>query len=187
MRTFLAIVLSDELRESLAQISEDLKQSGGNVKWVKKDNYHITLFFFGEIEPDVCNSIIRAMPEMASGLAPVPLSLEKMGAFPNLRRPRVLWAGVNQGSREIIQVHRKVLSVLEPLGFSEEKKFSPHVTMGRVKSQDNLANLVTAVEEFNRSGGTIGRDLIRGISLMESTLSPKGAVYNELAFAKFQT
>lgn len=186
MRIFLAILLSDNVRESLAQISDDLRRCGSNVTWVKEDNFHVTLFFFGDVEPDICEQIVKAMPKMVANSAPFQLSLEKLGAFPNLRRPRVLWAGVNQGSREIIQVHRQVLSVIEEMGFRDDKKFSPHVTMGRVRAQGNLDKLLSAIEEFNRGDITIGEDFIRGISLIESTLTPKGSVYSELAFVKMK-
>lgn len=186
MRIFLAILLSDKVRQSLAQISKDLRRCGGDVTWVQEDNYHVTVFFFGDVEPETCNRIVRAMPEMVSGMAPFQLRFEKIWAFPNLRRPRVLWAGVNQGSREIIQVHGKVLSVIEEMGFRDDKKFLPHVTIGRVRSQANLDKLFPAIEEINQGNITIGEDFIRGISLIESTLTPKGPVYSELAFVKMK-
>lgn len=189
----MAVLLSEEIKERLAKVSAQLKLTGADVKWVERDNYHVTLFFFGDTSPDTCDAIISAMPEITSGVEPFGLSLDGMGAFPSLRRPKVIWAGVKQGGREIIQVHRRVLGAVESLGFTEDKKFSPHVTMGRVRSQSgrgvqtkpncqgNLARLIQSMEKING----LGEDFITGISLMESLLTPRGPVYSELAFAKF--
>lgn len=214
MRTFLAVLLSEETKSRLAQVTEELKRTGADVKWVEEDNFHITLFFLGDINPATCDAIISRMPEMTAGTSPFALKLKKIGAFPNLKRPRVIWAGVEEGGRELISVHRRVLHVMESLGFREDQKFSPHVTMGRVRPQrdqhkfdhrtddkemgnidgvvsggrrtgdnlgDSLNGLVKAVEKVQ----DIGEDCIQGISLMESVLTPKGAVYSELAFSKF--
>jgi len=206
----MALLLSNETKRRLAQVTAELKLTGADVKWVEEDNFHITLFFFGDITPDTCDAIIGRMPEMTAGFLPITLRLEKMGAFPNLRKPRVIWAGVEEGGREIISVHRRVLEIVESLGFKEDKKFSPHVTVGRVRLQqgsqnkfahrgqgepgsfagdrrdrdsiESLNKLVNAMENVHY----ISEDCIRGISLMESVLTPKGAIYSELAFSKFE-
>ena len=180
MRSFLAILLSEETRKKLAQCTKKLKAAGADVKWVEEDNFHITLSFFGEIDRGTCDALIKAMPEITKGLEPFPLSLYGIGAFPSLRRPRVIWAGVREGSREIIEVHRRVLPVTQSLGFSEDKKFSPHITLGRVRSQTQLERLLPLAERIQG----LGEDSVKGISLMESSLTPRGPEYSELAFAK---
>jgi 2'-5' RNA ligase len=182
MRTFLAILLSEKTRALLAECSEELKATGADVKWVEEENFHITLCFFGDISPDTCDSIINKMPQMTSGLKPFPVSFYGMGAFPNLRKPKVIWAGVKKGKREIIEVHRKILPVIQSLGFEEKKKYTPHVTMGRVRSPANLESMISLIEKCQ----FIGEDWIQGISLMESVLTPKGAKYSEMAFSKFK-
>ena len=188
MRTFLALQLSQETKKRLAQVTAQLGVTGADVKWVEEDNFHITLFFLGETDPETCETIIGKMPMMAAGVEPFAINLDGMGAFPNLKKPRVIWVGVKEGGREIVKVYRRVLGVMEPLGFVEEKKFSPHVTIGRVRSraggrtrQSSLQELVGAMEKVKG----LGEDYIRGISLMESHLTSKGAIYSELAFAKF--
>lgn len=189
MRIFLALLLSEEAKRRLAQVTAQLKLTGADVKWVEEDNFHITLFFLGDINPKTCEALVKRMPEMVAGVAPFALNLDGLGAFPNLRKPRVIWVGVKEGSREIIKVYRRVLSVMESLGFTQEKKFSPHVTVGRVRQsrdndearEENLRGLVKAMGKVQN----IGKDNIKGISLMESCLTSKGAMYSELAFVRF--
>lgn len=183
VRSFLAILLSEETRKALAKCTADLKSAAADVRWVEEDNFHITLSFLGDIDSRTCDSVIRRMPEITPGIVPFELSLYRTGAFPNLKKPRVIWAGVSEGRREIIKVHKRVLTVIQSFGFTEEKRFSPHVTLGRVRSSANLEKLIPAMEKFQH----LGKDYVHGISLMESTLTPKGAVYSELAFFKFKS
>lgn len=181
MRSFIAILLSEDTRKGLAQTSKKLKLTGADVKWVEKENFHITLCFLGDIDSRTCKAIITGMSEITPSLDPFTVSLYGINAFPNLKRPRVIWAGIRQGKKEITEVHRRILPVIRPLGFAEEKKFAPHVTIGRVRSQEKLDRLAPAAESVHE----LGEELIQGVSLMESILTPKGPVYSELAFSKF--
>ncbi|MCX5686638.1 MAG: RNA 2',3'-cyclic phosphodiesterase, partial [Candidatus Omnitrophica bacterium] len=87
MRAFIAIELSDEIKAALAQIQSHLKYAGADVKWVEKDNIHLTLKFLGEIDEKKCGKVKAALDEVAKSAWPFELSLKDIGAFPKIESP----------------------------------------------------------------------------------------------------
>lgn len=182
MRAFFAILLSEETRKNLGQCRDDLKASFDNVKWVENENFHVTLSFLGEIDQRMVDLLIKGIQQVSGEITPFEMNLFGLGAFPGLAKPRVIWAGIREGSEEIKSVYREVDKFLRTLGFTEDKKFSPHVTIGRVRSQLDSQGLVSCSKKV----GELGREKVQGISLMESALTSKGPVYSEIAYFKFR-
>ena len=138
MRTFIAIELSDEIKNTLAQIESHLKYSGADVKWVEKDSVHLTLKFLGEIDEKKCEKVKMALDETAKSTRPFEISFKDIGAFPKVEYPRVIWVGLDKGAKESAELAGRVDEALSKIGFQKETRpFAAHLTIGRVRSAKN--------------------------------------------------
>ncbi|MCH8225238.1 MAG: RNA 2',3'-cyclic phosphodiesterase [Chloroflexi bacterium] len=183
IRTFIAIHLSQDARRRL---TETIRWMGSEVpsgvRWVDPEGIHLTLKFLGDIEPALVEDVLRAMEQAASGTVPFQVHLNGLGVFPNLRRPRVLWAGVGGDMDALGALQEKVEAAMEGLAFPRERRaFSPHLTLGRVR------DTISAVAR-QRVGGLVSQGSLDGadpwpvnaVHLMRSNLTPDGAVYTSL-------
>src|SRR5262245_32157842 len=136
LRTFIAVELEKGIRSRCVALQQSLGRSGGEVKWVEPDNIHVTLLFLGEVDEREVHELCRAVCETCSGFEPFALSVEGLGCFPNARRPRVVWVGVGAGAARLVALHDALETPLLELGCyrREERRYTPHVTLGRVKS-----------------------------------------------------
>jgi len=183
IRSFIAIELTAEVRESLSSLMDRLKpERHPQVKWVAADSVHLTLKFLGNIYPDQVAGITQAISSAARGVSPFELKVDGLGAFPNSQQPRVIWVSVTGDTRKLKLLHREIDGALSYLGFPREKRaFTPHLTLGRMKDQAssrdkaNIGKLVTATEF---AGGAAMQ--VKEISLMQSTLTPSGPIYSRL-------
>jgi RNA 2',3'-cyclic 3'-phosphodiesterase len=151
---------------------------------VEPENLHVTLLFLGEVEmttvPKICEVVARATGEHAT----FPMTIEHAGCFPNPRRPRVLWAGVGQGAQEIITLHDALEGPLLELGCyrREGRKYTPHVTLGRVKGERHGGDLSAVLAKYADWKG--GETSVSEIHVMGSELTPDGPVYTVLSRAR---
>lgn len=179
MRLFIAIELPDEIRAALAAVQNDLRRAQADVAWTKPDNQHLTLKFLGEVEAPRVPSIIAACQQAVAGIYPFTISLRDTGAFPNLRGPRVLWAGLDQGTAELRQLHAQLEAQLAQSGFAkDDRAFKPHLTLGRVKSMKNVPALVARLTSTPLPALAF---TAAEIVLMQSQLHPAGSIYTPLA------
>jgi 2'-5' RNA ligase len=154
-----------------------------DVAWVGRDNFHLTLKFLGDVDSARLEAIVAALGEAAAGCSPFDLAVGGLGAFPSPTRPRVLWVGLDAGAGEAARLAERVDQTLAGVGFARETRaFSPHVTLGRVREPRRQPGLA----EFLR-GGEFGRQHVDRLCLMQSTLSPRGARYTELAAVPLAT
>src|SRR5688500_11956263 len=135
LRTFIALDLGKPIRDRLIGLQENLGQSGVKVKWVEPENLHVTRLFLGEVDQREVIDVCRAVGEVASSLPSFGVTVEGAGAFPNPRRPRIVWVGVGQGAKEVCSLHDALENSLLNLGCyrREERRYTPHVTLGRVR------------------------------------------------------
>ncbi len=184
VRSFIAILLSDDVRAAVAAEIARLRPLGPRVSWVSPPNLHLTLKFLGELPADALEQVREGLAEAVAGPAPFSLHFGGLGAFPDLTRPRVLWVGVDEGSPAAQALQARVDAALTRRGFpKEERPFSPHLTIGRVRELRGLAPLQQAIGQDARLD--FGRLEVAGLSLMKSDLSPAGARYTELATFPF--
>ncbi len=182
MRVFIAIALSRETREELRALQSSLKASGADVKWVDPENIHLTLRFLGDCGEPILPSVKSALSDAASAFRQFHMGLEGVGAFPCLSSPEIIWAGVGEGSRESAAIYDSISSRLAEIGIPHEKrKFSPHITVGRVRSGRNIDSLRKAVEDC--SFPVSSRTLVDRVVLFSSKLSPEGPTYTPLSEA----
>lgn len=183
IRAFIAIELPDSVKAAISRIQADVRRDEhASVKWVNPDGVHLTLKFLGNIDPELIPDIGRAMSQAAAGLGPVRLELSRVGAFPNLRAPRVVWVGL-EGDISTLQVlYKQIEDRLAELGFPPEgRAFSPHLTLGRVRQgaarpeQQRLAQAISSTKLDDRAAFEAG-----SVSLMRSTLTRARAIYSRI-------
>jgi RNA 2',3'-cyclic 3'-phosphodiesterase len=184
IRTFIAIDVDKPVHNRLIELQETLANSGTDVKWVEPDNLHLTLLFLGEVEDKQLHQVCRAIADVSSKHSPFTLSLEKVGCFPNLRRPRILWAGVGEGLQEVVKLHDDLEEPLLDMGCyrREERDYTPHLTLGRLKGDNVTAKLNELIAK--NQGWTGGQSTIREVLVMSSTLRGDGPEYTVMARAK---
>lgn len=190
LRTFVALPLSPEVHTELASLQRLLKRCcpEGTVRWVSTDSIHLTLHFLGDILPERIEPVRSALAAVArnaaprSGAARPEFRVGGLSAFPNLSRPRVVWVGVEDAEGRIALLHQAVNEALASVGFAAENRgFSPHLTLGRVRRQADAADVralgkIIAETEI----GTLGSVPVREIIFFQSVLKPSGAIYTPL-------
>ncbi|MDQ4042866.1 MAG: RNA 2',3'-cyclic phosphodiesterase [Actinomycetota bacterium] len=175
MRVFVAVFPPPELREEVLAKARRLSLRG-RVRWSRPENVHLTLKFLGDVREEVLTGLCAAL-EVCERHAAFDARLAGFGAFPSARRAQILWAGIGVGSDELRSLATDLDAALAPLGFEREKRpYTPHLTLGRARGQP--ASFEPPPEEY------LGEFRVRRVELMESTLTPEGAIYRTVrAFA----
>jgi len=177
LRLFYAMFISSKIAETLARHISQCALSGADVKWVEPQNLHLTLKFLGEVQQERLEEILAAGESAADGIKAFKVFWEGFGAFPDFRRPRVVWAGMKQGGRAVSEIAERLEDRLAASGFrKEERAFRPHLTIGRVKSPRGLEELRKVTEKIQNS--RIGEMEVSSFSLVKSTLTSRGPIYS---------
>jgi len=185
IRLFIAIALTEELKAVLTEIGRELEARipPRIVRWVKPAAMHLTLVFLGETPISRLAAIKEAVGAAAASSPHTSFRAVGLGCFPNPRRPRVIWVGVEETAGDLPQIKEALDRELEPLGFRREKRtFSPHLTLGRVDrraSNHEVAELGRVVERATLQ--EVGRVKVTQVHLIRSDLRPAGPVYTILA------
>jgi 2'-5' RNA ligase len=182
-RAFIAVELPEEIHQTLAQVSADLKQKMGElpVRWVAVHNIHLTLKFLGDVSEANVPMLTKIIQMIADGHHCLEISLGSLGAFPNVRRPRVIWVGV-QAPEELVSIHRSLDVETTRLGYESDKRpFSPHLTLGRV-SRNASPREVRGIGQVLKEEklGFLGAARVSELHLFRSDLKPGGAVYTKV-------
>jgi 2'-5' RNA ligase len=182
VRAFIACGLPPEVERFLQKIQSDLKTADWPVTWVRPGNIHLTLKFLGDVERSELEPIGEAMKEAAAGLQPFALYAMGLGAFPGIRRPRVLWCGIGGDLEPLQQLYGRLEKALSALGVKPEgRSFKGHLTLGRVKGRINPEELVDAAARYGRTASE--KFVVDGFHLYQSRLTPEGPVYSKLCRA----
>ena len=180
VRVFVAIELPEAARQHIAHLIDTLRTRRiHGLRWVKAEGVHLTLKFLGNVSEEHLDPIVAAMEQAAEHVAPFSLHIQDAGAFPNMGSPRVLWAGVHGEVEPLLQLQARLDETLAPRGFpAETRPFSPHLTLARVRGRLSPTEHQQLAEAMALARGITGADVpVRWLSLMESTLTPLGAVY----------
>ena len=178
IRSFLSFDLENEaVRKRLASVQKMLVQTGADLKLVEPRNIHITIRFLGDITLNMVEKIFREMQKIK--FTSFDTQIKGLGAFPDVRYPRVLWAGLTEGADQLKTVFNELEPRLRNLGFTPDRKgFSPHLTIARIKSGKNKVQLADFIaKNANYDFGTIKAEYLR---LKRSDLTPKGPLYSTL-------
>ncbi len=185
MRTFIALNLPGRERRRIWDAAEPLRDQEVPVRWVEADNLHLTLKFLGEVRPEKLGDVEAIVRRIASSTEPLSLRLGGFGAFPTLRKPRVIWLGVD-ATPALRCLKQDLEWALAGRGFeAETRDFHPHLTLGRANTRvgegpfRDLDSLVARLE-FS------GRVDFRSLDLMRSRLGREGARYTVVCAARFE-
>ncbi len=183
-RTFVALPLSTALKQELEGLQVRLQRTcpPQSVRWVQPEGMHVTLFFLGDVEVRRLPEIQAALTEAARSGRAITCRVGGLGAFPNLRRPRVVWVGLEEPEGRLVALAQAVSAALEALGFTpEEREFKPHLTLGRVTKQATPADLETLGKVLANTTLPTWREVMAEMVFYRSELKPTGAVYTPLA------
>jgi len=179
IRTFIAIEIETKVKDDIAVWQSKLKKVADGVKWVDKNNIHITLKFLGNIEESQITDIKKAIEKSIEGIKSFEIEIKGEGCFPNINRPRVIWIGVERGKDILKEIAKNLENECEKLGFKKEKRpFSPHLTIGRVK---RFMKSLTMLRKFLEENDFPAKKFTATeIVLMKSDLKPTGPVYTPI-------
>lgn len=177
MRLFVALEISDTIRPAIESLIRELHPLDDSWKWVRAQNLHVTLKFLGEVAPGKLPEIVEVLRN-APTAGPVALRFRGLGFFPNERRPRVLWVGMD-GPQSLIGMAAGVEATLKNAGFPrEEREFTPHLTLARNKQGTISPELRDAISK--RSTWELGTMDASTFHLIESKIKSTGPEYTTL-------
>ncbi|CAN5767577.1 RNA 2',3'-cyclic phosphodiesterase [soil metagenome] len=172
VRAFVAIFPPEKVQKALLRDAQ-LVPVSGNIRWVQPANVHLTLKFLGDVSSDRLEGVKDALASVARRYSPLRIQPCGLGAFPSIRKARVLWAGVDEGSTTLSGLAEDVEDVLEPLGFEREsKRYRPHLALGRIRGRPGTLpeGARTIAPAFTASC----------LDLVQSQLDSSGATYTKL-------
>ena len=183
IRSFISIAIDTQVLEKIRGFQEELKKkvekTANRVSWVKPETIHITLKFLGDIPVNLINPLLCSLQKAADGVEAFSLKIEGLGVFPNLRKPRVVWIGISEGGEPLQKLQTRVEQELARIGIPrEKKKFSAHLTLGRIRTLGDARNLHDLLSSV--PSPVAGLSVVKNIRLMKSELHPSGAVHTEL-------
>jgi len=183
VRTFVAVEISEAVRAAAAKVIGRLAKCNASIRWVEPENMHLTLKFLGEVEavelPDVC----RAVEEAAAEVTGFTFDVAGVGAFPKVERPRTIWLGVTEGAEKLAELQERLEKGLKKLGYPpDNRRFSPHLTLGRVKhAGPELAEVSELIRSLaDQPAGTTEVD---ELAVFSSELTREGPIYQALSHA----
>lgn len=198
VRAFLAVNLSEALRTKLTNIHSELKQRLGGeltkkvrVSWVQPSSLHLTVKFLGDIDEQLIGPMQEAMENALSSHRAIEITLDRLGVFPRLQQPRVLWVGPlelwekGQDAAQLASLHRAVDDCCSSLNLAPDTRpLSPHLTLARIKEGERDFGQILARSGLLDKPVSAGLIVVDAIALMKSELRPTGSVYTKLWEAK---
>lgn len=178
IRSFIAFDINNEsVLQRFAEVQGLLVKTGADLKLVEPRNIHITLRFLGDVSVNMVDSILEGMKKVS--FSAFDCEIHGLGVFPDLRYTRVVWAGMRKGADGLKDVSEQLEPHIRQLGFrADSRGFSPHLTLARVRTGRNKAELARMIQELGEYDfGVVKADCLR---LKKSVLTPKGPIYSTL-------
>jgi 2'-5' RNA ligase len=185
VRTFIAIEIPEETKRAMAEVQARLKGSGAEASWTRPEGIHLTLKFLGEVPEERVGEVRNALVQAAEGRSRFRLTVAGTGVFPNEKNPRVVWVGVSGELDKLMGLQIRVEEHMVRLGFQQEdRRFTPHLTLGRIKKLSSRGSWLHALEGVR--GIALPGFEVAGLSLMKSELGQAGSVYTEIGRAELR-
>jgi len=175
LRCFIAIALPDNVKKELAVMQSLLKSGRIRASWPAHSGFHLTLFFLGEIPWEAISDIFNIMVKVTDNTPCFPLQIGSCGVFPRPNNARVVWAGLNDETGGLKTLHRRLSSRLSLTPGQAKQKFSPHITLARIKTPVYRGRILELLGNMPESESM--SFLIRNIHFYQSRLSRSGAVH----------
>ncbi len=184
IRTFLAIDLPEGIKRGISGLQDRLKRDECHIGWVRPEAIHLTLKFLGEIDEKGVPEIEAAITKATKGFVPFNLRIMGLGVFPNLKKPGIIWLGINEEGDNLLRLQSRIEEEMEKIGHPrEERGFKPHLTIGRVRDPSGLKGLIDAIESEKEVD--LGGFETEAVLIMRSDLRPEGPTYTRLCEIKF--
>lgn len=182
IRAFVAVDIErPEIIAKLEEIQREIQSSEADLRLVERENLHITMRFLGDISSSMADRIVDMLKQIK--FEAFTASLHGVGVFPKMAFPRVIWAGVNKGKENLVDIYRQLDAGLDQVGFRpEHESYTPHITLFRVRSGRHRESLVEVL--LNLRETELGELDIKAIQLKRSILTPKGPIYSTLGEAR---
>jgi 2'-5' RNA ligase len=179
VRLFVAAPIQPEICINLDRTINVFKKTGADIKWVKPESIHITLKFLGETDEEKINNISDVLSDFEKQKGKLITEVKGIGFFPDSRRPRIIWAGLEEKPVYLAELASIMDAALSKLSFEKEKRaFSPHITIGRFRSNRSFNYLIKETDKMKTA--SFGIFEINEFNLYSSTLKPSGAEYKIL-------
>ena len=179
IRSFLAIEIPRAIQEKIEEVQKDLRSSYADVRWVNPEKIHLTLKFFGSIEESRIEPIVKSIEGPVQNISSFSIKVRGVGAFPNLKNPRVIWMGLVDGKEVLIHFQEQLEEELKKIEFEpEERAFHPHLTLGRMRSSKGREELIGRIEKHQEE--EFGVFQVEKVVLFKSDLRPTGPIYTSL-------
>ena len=179
LRLFVAVELSDEVKRSLGRVQRSLAQFDQAVRWVKPEQIHLTLKFLGDTADNRVPELHTAIEQAVTDIEPFDFTTAGTGCFPPRGQVRVVWIGLEEASGVLLTCQQRIDEALADVGVEpEDRPFTPHLTLGRVKFDKTSGRLREAVTVMKVP--SVGQS-VESVTLMMSELTPKGAIHTPLA------
>ncbi len=173
MRSFIAVDINNQ---RLLEALDELARTRADIKLVKPENLHMTMKFLGEIPGDKAEAVAMAMERSLVEFKAFDVTLRGLGAFPTIKRPRVIWAGFALNGEKFVAMNKVLEEKLSELGFQREERFHPHLTLARTRSSRGKEELTALLERWKDAD--LGGFRVAAVELKKSTLTPKGPIYS---------
>ena len=178
IRTFVALDIPQEIKMELDRLISDLRPLGPDIRWVRAANLHLTLRFLGDIPKGAVSGLAEEIGQNVAGFGAFHISLAGLGAFPNMKKARVIWVGGGQGQERLYQLAPLVEKACIDSGLGHaDKPFSSHLTIGRIKFPKGHEKLVAAIEPMHYESPLFTVDQV---TIFKSDLLPAGPKYTRL-------
>jgi len=177
VRSFIAVNLNSEIKEYLNSLKANLNVPESKIKWVEKNNLHLTMKFLGDISLEQTELVKSILKEISTRHSPFITKLSStIGTFPTYKTPRIIWVGIKEDENQLNELYNSIEAMLYKEGFPRESKgFSGHITIGRVKFIKDKDNFIQILKRIKINNFT---QKVNSIELMESKLTPSGPIYN---------
>jgi 2'-5' RNA ligase len=183
-RIFVAFSIPDVQRTRLGRLQGLIAPEIPNARWVTPEMFHVTLAFLGDVPDIALNNVCRAVAEGCEGFQPLTVNLQSLGAFPDPARPRVAWVGLTGPDIEGLgRLRQSIVEAVSEAGYApEDDRFTPHLTLGYIKSKKNEPLDITPLVTHYRTWSA-GNFTVNSVVTFASTVTPEGPAYMALASA----
>ena len=188
VRAFAAVKLESAVLDTISSLSTQVRKqlTSRTIRWVKTEQIHLTLRFYGNISSAEIPELIKALHPISTRTGALTLRLGKLGCFPDFQNPRIVWLGLNGDITQLQHIHHQVVALSSNFGEpADSKEFKPHLTIARIKDAPRKEAQIIGDYLRSYSVNISGEWIVNRIYLIQSVLTPQGPIYTDLGCIPF--